>query len=40
MMFQPADKGPFYLTPEQQEERRGDKLVPDGTAKKKTEKKC
>jgi hypothetical protein len=22
MMFQPGDEGPFYLTPEQQEERR------------------
>ncbi len=36
--FQPGDKGPFYSSPEQQEERREDKLVPDKMVKKKLEK--
>jgi hypothetical protein len=34
MTFQPGDEGPIYLTPEQREERRKDKLVLDRTIKK------
>ncbi len=38
MTFQPGDDGHFYLTPEQREGRREDKLVPDETVKKKIKK--
>ncbi len=39
MTFQPGDDGPFYLTPEQREERREDKMVPNKMVKKKLKKK-